>query len=335
MDYYLRCVMLIVISRAYSAYCLLLVIAMYGKLFASLYQGTLRGQSDAILVFTNLIACADSVGFCDKHPRAIADETGLSIDRVEAAIATLMAADPDSRSPENDGKRLVFIDEHRNWGWIIVNHGKYRSIKDEADRREQNRLAQERWRNKNKHPSADVSIDKQASAGISTVSPNKPKQKQKQKQKKEEEADKPPISDSVRDEWVIPQMVDTQEVRNLLAKFAAMRLAIRKPIKSLVDASLILRQFDDADHLQYALEVCISNQYQGLKPDYKPSGKKQSGISSRLPPDPALKAEMSRAAKIRAAKMASVGVTRNTERQIEDQRRRVVNTLASNNGEES
>ena len=121
---------------------------MYGKLFASLYQGTLRGRSDEILVFTNLVAHADSRGFVDKHWLAIAQETGLSIEQVKAAIEVLEAPDPDSRSPEENGRRLVRMDEHRAWGWRIVNHAKYRAIRSEEDRREQNRLAQERFRDK-------------------------------------------------------------------------------------------------------------------------------------------------------------------------------------------
>lgn len=123
---------------------------MYVKLFASLYQGTLRGCSDEILVFTNLLAHADIHGIVDKHWRAISEETGLSRERVEAAIDHLEAPDPESRSPENEGRRIVKMDEHRAWGWKIVNYGKYRAIRNEDDRREQNRLAQERWRNKNK-----------------------------------------------------------------------------------------------------------------------------------------------------------------------------------------
>ena len=39
---------------------------MYCKLFASLYQGTLRGKSHEILVFTNLLAHADAEA--DRHP---------------------------------------------------------------------------------------------------------------------------------------------------------------------------------------------------------------------------------------------------------------------------
>jgi hypothetical protein len=121
---------------------------MYAKLFASMYQGTLRGRSDELLVFTNLLAHTDSNGVVDKHWRAIAEETGLSRKRVEAAILNLESPDSESRSPEMQGRRIVRLDEHRAWGWSVVNHAKYRAIRNEDDRREQNRLAQERWRNK-------------------------------------------------------------------------------------------------------------------------------------------------------------------------------------------
>lgn len=124
---------------------------MYGKLFSSLYQGTLRGCPDEILVFTNLIAHADMHGIVDKHWRSIAEETGLDVDRVKAAIVNLEAPDPESRSPEMEGRRIVPMDEHRAWGWQIVNHGKYRSIKNEDDRREQNRIAQQKWRDKQRN----------------------------------------------------------------------------------------------------------------------------------------------------------------------------------------
>ena len=157
---------------------------MYVKLFASLYQGTLRGKSDGILVFTNLLAHADQHGMVDIHPRAIAEEVGLSEDAVRVALKYLEATDEESRSPENEGRRIILLDGHRAWGWKIVNYGKYRAIKNEDDRREQNRLAQERWRNKQTGISS-VSIDKQPSAEISSVSRGKPKQKQKQIQKEE------------------------------------------------------------------------------------------------------------------------------------------------------
>ena len=136
--------MLIVICRC------LFDITMYCKLFASLYQGTLRGRSHEILVFTNLLANADAEGHVDKHFNAIAQEVGLTREEVEQAIKNLESPDNESRSPECAGARIVKMDDHRAWGWRVVNYVKYRSIRSEEDRREQNRLAQERWRNKNK-----------------------------------------------------------------------------------------------------------------------------------------------------------------------------------------
>jgi len=123
---------------------------MFVKLFASMYEGTLRGKSDELLVFTNLLAHADQFGVIDRHWKAIADETGLPIDRVQAAIKSLSEPDKESRSAEMDGRRIYCLDGHREWGWKIVNYGKYRAIRSEEDRKEQNRLAQERWRNKQK-----------------------------------------------------------------------------------------------------------------------------------------------------------------------------------------
>lgn len=130
---------------------------MYAKLFSSLYQGTLRGKSHEILVFTNLLAHCDKEGFVDKHFRAIAEETGLTQDEVRLAILELEAPDAESRSPEMDGRRIVPIDEHRNWGWQVVNYGKYRVIKDEETRRETWRKSQEK-RRKCQHLSTSVNI---------------------------------------------------------------------------------------------------------------------------------------------------------------------------------
>jgi hypothetical protein len=71
------------------------------------------------------------------------------------------------------------------------------------------------------------------------------------------------------DVWEIPDRLNTGEVRELLDEFEDMRRATKKPIKNKRRASKILDQFDDVDHLIYALTTCIGNEYQGLKPEYK------------------------------------------------------------------
>ena len=150
-------------------------LTVYVKLFQSIYQGILRGNSNGLLVFTNLLAHADQYGIVDVHPKAIAEEVGLTIEQVKAAIQELESPDIESRSPESEGRRIVLLDGHRAWGWQIVNYVKYRTIKNEDDRREQNREAQARWRNKHK----------QSSSEVINVDADKPMQKQKHIQKKE------------------------------------------------------------------------------------------------------------------------------------------------------
>jgi hypothetical protein len=137
----------------------------YAKLFVSLYQGTLRGNSRGILVFTNLLAHCDEDGIVDIHPRAIADEVGLTVDEVRATLLELEAPDPESRTPTHDGRRILRMDDHRDWGWVIVNHAKYQAIRNREDRREQNRLSQQRSRERR---SAD---SQQASASVSKGQP--------------------------------------------------------------------------------------------------------------------------------------------------------------------
>lgn len=109
---------------------------MYAKVFKSMFEGSLRGQSDALLVFVNLLANSDLEGYVDRHFQAIADETGLSLNRVKAAIELLESPDIQSRSKELDGRRLERIDEHRDWGWRVVNYRYYRSLAREYERRE-------------------------------------------------------------------------------------------------------------------------------------------------------------------------------------------------------
>lgn len=101
---------------------------MYAKVFKSLFDGSMRGKSDMILVFVNLLCNSDSHGVVDRTARAIADETGLTVERVQAALTAMESPDAESRRPEQEGRRIVRLDDHRTWGWRIVNHEHYRQL---------------------------------------------------------------------------------------------------------------------------------------------------------------------------------------------------------------
>lgn len=134
---------------------------MYAKVFKTMFDGTLRGKSDALLVFVNLLANCDREGFVDRHFRAISEETGIPIDRVTKAISELEGPDPESRSREMQGRRLERLDDHRAWGWKIVNYEKYRDMQRETDRLELNRQRQQRFRERHNEPGSDHSIKRE------------------------------------------------------------------------------------------------------------------------------------------------------------------------------
>jgi uncharacterized protein YdaU (DUF1376 family) len=70
-------------------------------------------------------------------------------------------------------------------------------------------------------------------------------------------------------EFQPPKRLDTPEVRQALADFESMRLRTGKRIK---DRSNVCRGWDsrfvDAKHLLACIDVAISNEYQGISPDY-------------------------------------------------------------------
>ena len=130
---------------------------MFGKVFASTWEGSMIGKPDVQLVWCFLLAHSDARGLVEKSRPHIAALTGLTLDRVHAAIAQLEAPDPDSRTPDEEGRRLLRTTEHRDWGWQIVNHARYRAIRDADDRREQARAGMQRLREQRALTVNDVS----------------------------------------------------------------------------------------------------------------------------------------------------------------------------------
>jgi hypothetical protein len=98
----------------------------YVPLFDSLTTGTLHGRWPDIGLWPVILSMADRFGNVDVTPQYIAGVTGLRVEDVIACMERFCSPDPDSRSPENDGRRLEPIEEGRKWGWHVVNHTRYR-----------------------------------------------------------------------------------------------------------------------------------------------------------------------------------------------------------------
>jgi len=130
------------------------VSTMFAKVFFQIFESSISDDYLARHVFMDMLVLSDEEGVVDKTPRAISRITNVPLEIVERGIAKLSAADPDSRTPDEDGRRIVLIDENRTWGWRIVNYLKYRQIRDEEARRISNRSYKRDQRAKEKAAAA-------------------------------------------------------------------------------------------------------------------------------------------------------------------------------------
>ncbi len=144
---------------------------MYGKLFTSMYDGTLRVNWKALVTFQQMICLCDSEGVLDMTPVAIHGRTGIPLDIIEEGIQHLEAPDPYSRTPDMDGRRIERLDAHRPWGWRIINHAKYRDLVNREDKREadRTRIAEKRRLAKGEQMSLDVAGCSGMSQGVADV----------------------------------------------------------------------------------------------------------------------------------------------------------------------
>jgi len=111
----------------------------YGKIFASMYDGTLYGHWQAIVAFQQMIVLCDADGVVDMTPQAIAARTSIPLEIIQQGIEVLEKPDPYSRTPGDDGRRIVRLDDHRPWGWRLVNHRVYLELVTAEDKRKADR----------------------------------------------------------------------------------------------------------------------------------------------------------------------------------------------------
>ena len=101
---------------------------MYTKIFRSIYDGTLADNWKALVTFQQLLILSNEEGVVDMTLSAIARTTGLPMDILQEGIRFLEQPDPQSRSDVDEGRRILRMDPHREWGWFLVNFKKYRQM---------------------------------------------------------------------------------------------------------------------------------------------------------------------------------------------------------------
>lgn len=104
----------------------------FTKLFSSITASTVWCESsDTRVVWITMLAMADRHGRVWASIPGLAKEAAVSVDACRTAIDKFLSPDPDSRTKVAEGRRIEPIDG----GWKLINHAKYRAIRDEEERR--------------------------------------------------------------------------------------------------------------------------------------------------------------------------------------------------------
>lgn len=118
------------------------------KLFAQIFDSSIAENYELRHFFEDMLKLADIDGVVDMTPEAISRRINLPLEKVVVFLEELQKPDPKSRSPENEGRRIMPLDSHRDWGWVITNYQHYRALRDEEARRAYFRDAKRKEREK-------------------------------------------------------------------------------------------------------------------------------------------------------------------------------------------
>jgi hypothetical protein len=121
----------------------------YSKLHSSLVNSSLWTQPDSVrILFITLLSMCDQHGEVQGSKRGLTRIANIEPDDEDEAWHALMSPDSSSsdhlRNPEHQGRRI----EEIPGGFRLLNFAYYRGIRNEDDRREQNRVAQARFKAK-------------------------------------------------------------------------------------------------------------------------------------------------------------------------------------------
>lgn len=93
------------------------------KLFGSIVTSSVWCEDDKTLrVWIAFLALSDSEGRVEGSVPGLANVCRVTADEMRAALAKLSSPDPDSRTPDHEGRRLEAIPG----GWLILNYRLYR-----------------------------------------------------------------------------------------------------------------------------------------------------------------------------------------------------------------
>lgn len=150
---------------------------MFAKVFSQIFDSSIREDPAVRFTFMDFLILADVNGVVDMTQEAISARTNRPIEVIRETILQLQGPDPRSRTPDNEGRRIVLLDEHRDWGWLIVNYDRFRKTASAEQQREKTLARVRKYRNSSTLQSCNAPV----THGNACNAMQKQKQKQKEK----------------------------------------------------------------------------------------------------------------------------------------------------------
>ena len=105
----------------------------FTKLVSTIIGSSIWSEDDKTrILWITMLALCDADGFVSGTVPGLAAMARMKIPQVQSSLAKLEAPDADSRTKDNEGRRVIPIEG----GWIVLNYAKYRD-RDRAEKRKE------------------------------------------------------------------------------------------------------------------------------------------------------------------------------------------------------
>ena len=107
---------------------------LYSRVFLQILDSSIAEDFMLRHVFEDFLKlCDHKTGIVDMTRQALSRRLNIPMEVLDKEISKLESPDPNSRDGDFEGRRIERLDEHRDWGWKILNWQKYDSIRTKAD----------------------------------------------------------------------------------------------------------------------------------------------------------------------------------------------------------
>lgn len=105
---------------------------LYARVFLQILDSSIAEDFTVRHIFEDFLKLSED-GIVDMTRPALSRRINCPMDVLNDAIEKLESSDPASRDQEFEGRRIGRLDEHRDWGWRILNWEKYEQLRTRAD----------------------------------------------------------------------------------------------------------------------------------------------------------------------------------------------------------